>query len=82
MAPCLLVYRQPMTNLCPRCDEQGTVATYLVRQTGEHVRVCDECDALWPDGVQVAPNTFLDLTDYLGQRGRPGLWTELTPVDS
>lgn len=57
------------------------MAAYRVQRTGERVRVCDECEALWPEGVDVAPATFLDLSVYLEQRGRPGLWSELTPLD-
>ena len=75
-----MAYGPPMALPCPRCDGQGAVADYTVQQTGEDVRVCDECDALWPDGVEVARATFVDLSMYLGQRGRPGLWSELTPL--
>jgi hypothetical protein len=71
-----------MSISCPRCDGQGEVATYRVRRTGEHVRVCDECDAVWLDGEEVAPGTFVDLSKYLEQRGRPGLWSELAPLDN
>ena len=74
-------YGRRMVLSCPRCG-QGNVATYRVHVTGERVSVCDECDALWPDGVTIGPTGFEDLTDFLRAQGRPGDWSELAALDS
>ena len=60
-----------------RPRRRGDVATYSVTATDEQVRVCDEWDATWPESVTVGPTGFQDLTVFLEQRGRPGLWSEL-----
>ena len=66
---------------CPRCD-QGPIVTKVVVATDEVVRVCEECDALWPDTEEPAASGFVDLTDFLAERGRPGLWSELVEPSS
>ena len=64
--------------LCPRCDQQGTIHKVRINATGEVVQLCDECDALWPSGVQVSVETFLDFSTYVKQFDLKGLWTEVT----
>lgn len=61
---------------CPRCD-QGYVQRMRILKTGETVHVCEECDALWPWGVDVAPTGFIDFRTYVSPIGLEGLWSEL-----
>jgi hypothetical protein len=53
-----------------------------INSTGEVVHLCDECDALWPAGVEVAPSGFQDFSTYVAQFGLKGLWREVTALDS
>jgi hypothetical protein len=72
-------YRAVVTRyleVCPRCD-RGPIVTKVVVATDEVVRVCEECDALWPDTEEPAASGFVDLTDFLAERDRSGLWSEL-----
>lgn len=64
---------------CPRC-RQGIVLAYRVKATGERVRVCEECEALWPNGTELDLRAFEDLTSYMRGRGGDGLWQELAPL--
>lgn len=64
---------------CPRCG-QGSVQRYRFKPTGEHVRVCDECEALWPDEVALDTDGFQALGDFASKRGGSGLWDELAPA--
>ena len=66
---------------CPRCDQQGTVLTVRINATSEIVHLCDECDALWPWGVEVAANTFSDFATYVKPLGLRGLWSEVTILE-
>jgi hypothetical protein len=66
---------------CPRCDGQGIVHTARIIATGEIVHLCDECDAIWPNGVEVRLNTFLDFQTYVEQFGLKGLWSEIEILD-
>ena len=45
---------------CPRCDQQGDVMLVVIRKTGERVLLCDECDALWTEGMEVSKSNFQD----------------------
>ena len=64
---------------CPRCD-QGDVKKVRINATGEVAHVCDECEALWPIGVDVSSTGFVDFATYVKPSGLNGLWSELTEL--
>jgi hypothetical protein len=64
--------------LCPRCDQQGTVLTVRINASGEIVKLCNECDALWPSGAPLIANGFIDFSTYVKPLGLKGLWKEVT----
>ena len=64
---------------CPRCD-QGEVVRAKIMATGEVVRVCQECDALWPDDVEVKKDNFKDFSTFVKPKGLKGLWSELQRI--
>jgi len=66
---------------CPRCG-RGTVRAYQISLTGERVRLCDECEALWAGDKILDVGNFHDFSTYMRQRGGTGLWRELDPADS
>ena len=61
-----------MTNwqICPRCG-QGAMIDAQVVATGERIKTCTDCDATWPWPITPAASTFVDLQDYLEERGIP-----------
>lgn len=61
---------------CPLCDA-GTITTYRVVATGETIRVCDRCDAVWEAADELPSPAPTTLEQFLEVRGRPPLWTEL-----
>jgi uncharacterized Zn finger protein len=67
--------------LCPRCDQQGEVIAAVIKATGERVRICDECDALWSDGKPIDKYAFVDFSTYVAQFGLRGTWDELEITD-
>ena len=67
-------WRMTQAVECPRCG-QGSVLGYAVRVTGEHVWICDECEALWSSPDVAAP--FEQFSAFMGARGGVGLWDEI-----
>lgn len=61
---------------CPRCD-QGFVKTARIINTGEIVRICEECDALWRSDIEVSASNFVDYSQYVMPMGLRGLWNDL-----
>jgi hypothetical protein len=61
---------------CPRCDQQGEVVLARILGTGEVISLCDECDATWPEGVEVAAYNFADFANFMAERDLPGVWSE------
>ncbi|MEZ6119640.1 MAG: hypothetical protein R3C28_24165 [Pirellulaceae bacterium] len=53
-----------------------------ILKTDETVHVCEECEALWPSGVDVAPTGFIDFKTYVSPKGLKGLWSELEELPS
>ncbi len=68
--------------LCPRCDEQGEVQQFVITKTGERVKLCDECDALWVEGESVSAKNFVDFSTYVARFGLMGTWDELEVVST
>jgi hypothetical protein len=66
--------------LCPRCDQQGTVLKARIVASREVVHLCDECDALWPNGVEVSEMSFVDFSTYMNQLGLRGQWDEVEVI--
>ena len=48
-----------------------------VRATGQLLRVCEECEALWPEAGAITKTNFEDMTAYLRLLGLKGEWKEL-----
>ncbi|WP_156971380.1 hypothetical protein [Knoellia sinensis] len=64
---------------CPRCG-QGSVQRHVFKATGKYIRVCDECEAVWPDDGVLDPHGFEDFEAFASQRGGAGRWDELSPA--
>lgn len=69
-----------MNMWCPRCD-QGEIVKAKILATGESVRVCQECDALWTAGVEIQNDNFIDFSTFAKSKGLQGLWTELQVLE-
>ena len=61
---------------CPVC-EQGDVQVFRVKATAEHLQLCDECDAVWPPGVERTTGNYTPLHAFMEERGLPPLWNQL-----
>lgn len=68
--------------ICPRCDGQGELVIARINATGEVVRLCDECDALWPGSGPLDGTAFIDFSTYVAQWGLLGRWNEITILES
>lgn len=64
---------------CPRCN-QGKVIKNIIKVTNEIVYVCQECDALWPEGTEIKQDNFKDFSTYVKPKGLKGLWSELQEI--
>lgn len=62
--------------ICPRC-KQGEILVRVISATTETIQVCDECEAVWPPGIEPSLESFQQLTVMLKERGLSTLWTEL-----
>ncbi len=67
--------------LCPRCDFQGEVKLVMIVKTGEKVRLCDECDALWQQGDKVDTAKFTDFSTFVAPFGLQGTWDEIQVLE-
>jgi len=65
---------------CPRCN-QGYVRKVRIRETGEVVHICEECDALWSAGKEVSASNFVDFSQYVQPLGLKGVWREVEVVE-
>jgi hypothetical protein len=71
-----------MSTFCPVCMGQGIVQKARTKTTREVVYVCYECDALWPEGVEVTEETSTDASGFCASRGLPGSWwSEIEKVE-
>ena len=66
--------------LCPRCG-QGQVQKVIIIKTREPVHLCEECDALWQNGIVVSGVGFVDFATYVIDFGLKGQWTEVYIID-
>ena len=62
---------------CPRCDGQGKVLRVKVKANNLCLRLCDECDAVWPITVEMNLSSFQDFSTYMNSIGLGGLWSEI-----
>lgn len=53
----------------------------MFKPTGDLIRVCDECEAVWPDEGVLGPHGFQNFASFAFQRGGAGLWDELSPAE-
>lgn len=72
----------PDDRICPRCDGQGLLELIRINLTGELVILCDECDALWTENMEVSVATFHDFGTYIAPLGIKGLWSDVTVLES
>ena len=63
--------------ICPRCDGNGLVHLVQIKATAEVVHLCDECDALWPSGVAIQFDSFVDFSEYVKPIGLRGRYEEI-----
>ncbi|QBQ38904.1 hypothetical protein E1742_24160 [Pseudoduganella plicata] len=67
--------------LCPRCN-QGDVIHARVKKTGQHLFVCEECEATWFSREAIGLHGFIDFGSYMETIGSAPLWSEITIEDS
>lgn len=65
---------------CPRCG-QGSVSSYRIGATAELLQVCDECEAVWPPGIDPTPTGCANLEDELARRAQPPGWEQLAELE-
>lgn len=63
-------------HLCPRCN-QGYVLKAVVKKTGKHLYICDECDAVWFCKESIEYATFNYFNVYMERQGLEDNWDEL-----
>lgn len=60
--------------ICPLCG--GEVVRATVKQSGDTVRICEECDALWTE-PRISPDNCTTFARYMESRGMKPFWNEL-----
>ena len=50
----------------------------VVDATGQHIFVCDECDAMWPAADDVGQAGHMDFGSYMQGQGLAPVWSEIT----
>jgi hypothetical protein len=65
--------------ICPFCD-QGVVYKAKVRELNEEIYICDECDTVW-ESSDLSEEKCTRFDIYMNERGREGLWSELTDLN-
>ena len=63
-------------TVCPRC-EQDYLVEANIRPLDELIRLCPECDAIWPIDTPPSFETFADYSTYMESKGQRGLWDYL-----
>ena len=63
---------------CPTCGEYGDLLHATIKETGQQVIVCTECDALWehPE-VRITADSMLDVGTFLTEAGLHAGWDEI-----
>ncbi len=61
---------------CPGCH-QSWVLKVRVRQTGDIVYLCDDCETLWLSPESIGEFYPTNYTFYMHERGLPGLWDQI-----
>jgi FMN phosphatase YigB (HAD superfamily) len=56
---------------CPRCEGQGQIREYQILSTGQHLLVCDECDATWFSIDAIGKQPWADFFTTLDEQGIP-----------
>jgi hypothetical protein len=57
--------------VCPRCNDGGGGFIYKVKLSSidKIVYICDECEALWEDPIQISQGFLVDFPTYVEQYG-------------
>lgn len=63
--------------ICLYCG-QGEIVRAYVKQTGEKISICDECDTIWLGELSVGEN----IDAFMRSRSLPPLWSELEILGS
>jgi hypothetical protein len=65
-------------KVCPLCDGQGELIEVGIEDCHEPLLICDECDSLWKVGNPIDERYAQNFGDFMKERGKQGLWTELS----
>lgn len=60
--------------ICPYC-EQGGIIRVKVKKTNEVIKICEECDSVWP--AEVTEESGTTLQKYMHNKGCADSWGEL-----
>ena len=60
--------------ICPYC-EQGRVLNVKVRKNGKEIYICEECDTVWEETVDLLSG--IDFEMFMKEQGCAGNWNEL-----
>ncbi|WP_053360765.1 hypothetical protein [Bacillus sp. FJAT-27251] len=62
---------------CPFCDGQGIVHRAEVKKLNRTIFICDECDTIWLDGIEINEENARRFDQFMSEHGLPPLWSEL-----
>jgi hypothetical protein len=54
---------------CPVCEGQGNIYRAKIIDLGMIIKICDECEACWPEDQIVNTKNFKGLTSFLKELG-------------
>lgn len=58
-----------MIMSCPVCEGQGNIYKAMILDLGIEIRICDECEACWPQSEIVNIKNFKGLASFLKENG-------------
>jgi ribosomal protein L37AE/L43A len=67
-------------SYCPFC-EQGIVCRAKVGKLDCFIYICDECDTIWRDGVELVEGNGQSFDGFMKANGLEPLWSELTDIE-
>ncbi len=65
--------------ICPRC-RQGDILKVLVKELQVETFLCDECDAMWFNRIDIENMSFVDFETYMVSKGLDSTWNEIIIV--
>ncbi len=70
-----------LNMMCPRC-KQGNILKVLIKELRVETFLCDECDAMWFNRINIGKMPFVDFETYMISKGLKSAWNEIIVVDS